>query len=500
MSDNEENFPSLTESSPSPDDANVISENLLEQALLAEDFAATSSGSDNLVEQSEAVAMQPLQTSETARNSGPGTGITYNGTYMQSGSFTLGTTGRVVIRWRQSPPIKGQKYPWRAQAISYEIYKDGKRLTGWRLTGAAYLDSNGKVHLPVRGPSGASRVFKSTQSFFSEDFKALVKVMDQFGDEYKYIEKHGWNKLSFAFRNKRGRIVATKSTLMMGALIKKVGAKAIANSKKESRPFADRVHDNILRMLANKTMGGLALRMVAAAGLQTFHHPTHGRSLLVPGQSAAAGAVPGATQHETNDDLITGAPLAPAFIDGLNRLAERVRSPRNPTEAQVDEALRLYNQQFDGEQRELFLDRMADYLANQERIYRGGAAPRQYRGLRRILGDLLEGVRDFREGRLNRREFDDILTAYEFELGLFARSTMGAVDLLNLLQQMPGFETTANARRNNVRGLLVDAAERNQALLEMRREFARIHQDLWDHILYIAGYLLVAVPILIPKP
>lgn len=497
MSEKREYFPVFMAPSTSPDGASDASENLLEKALLGEDFAASSSGSDIPVEQPETMTMESLQMSSPAGKAEPPAAITYNGCYRQSGSFTIGQTGRLIIRWRQAPPIKNVKYPWRSQAIAFEIYKDGKRLTGWRLAGPAYLNNQGHIHLPVVSPKGVAHVFRSRLSFYSEDFKALVKMLTQFRAEYRHISKHGWKSASFVFSNKKRKIVATKSTLLLGALIKKIGAKAIANSKKESKPFADRIHDNILRMLNNKTMGGLALRMAEAAGLQIAHHPTRGRSLLVPGQSAAAGATPGATQHQTNGEIVMGAPLAPEFIDGLNRLAERVRSPRNPTEAEVGEALRLYNQQFEDEQREAFLDSMADYLANQRRIYRRGASPNQFAGLRRFLGNFLGDVREFREGRLNRRQFDSILTVVEVELGLTG-PTMRSADLLNLIQQMPGFEITANARRDNARELLVDAVERNQALLQMRRELAQIHPDLWHQILYMAGYLLITVPV--PKP
>ena len=489
MSDNEENFPSLTESSPSPDDANVISENLLEQALLAEDFAATSSGSDNLVEQSEAVAMQPLQTSETARNSGPGTGITYNGTYMQSGSFTLGTTGRVVIRWRQSPPIKGQKYPWRAQAISYEIYKDGKRLTGWRLTGPAYLDSNGKVHLPVRGPSGASRVFKSTQSFFSQDFKTLVDLMNKLRAEAAYIQKHDWNNLPFAFRNKEGKIVATESTLLLGGLIKKIGAKAIANSKKESRPFADRVHDNILRLSDNKTMGGLVKRMLGVAGLQLHDHPTRGRSLIV-GERSAAGATPGDTQYETNAGLVSGAPLNRGFIDALNRIAHRMNRRTDPTDQEVDLVLSLYDHQFAGRQRIVTYAReLGNYLIGQRSVFRAGLTRGQWLDFRIHLENLLEDAQAFREGRMAAEDFHRLIERYTREIENEVRPTMTAANLVNLILQMPGFEITQNARRNNARELLVNAAERWRLLRPLVDD--ELNRDLWTQILLVAGWLSI---------
>jgi hypothetical protein len=487
MSDNEENFPSLTESSPSPDDANVISENLLEQALLAEDFAATSSGSDNLVEQSEAVAMQPLQTSETARNSGPGTGITYNGTYMQSGSFTLGTTGRVVIRWRQSPPIKGQKYPWRAQAISYEIYKDGKRLTGWRLTGAAYLDSNGKVHLPVRGPSGASRVFKSTQSFFSQDFKTLVKVMDKFRAECLHIEKHDWNNLPFAFRNKEGKIVATESTLLLGGLIKKIGAEAIANSKKESRPFADRVHDNILRLSDNKTMGGLVKRILGVAGLQLHDHPTRGRSLIV-GERSAAGANPGDTQYETNAGLVSGAPLNRGFIDALNRIAHRMNGRTDPTDQEVDEVLRLYNRQFEGEEGEDFASNMANYLIGQRSIFPPGGVGDLRSYFRFQVRMIFLNVQDYRNGNLPLHGLQNTILIAQRNMRHF-RLNMRPEGLVNLILQMPGFEITQNARRNNARELLVNAAERWRLLRPLVDD--ELNRDLWTQILLVAGWLSI---------
>lgn len=511
MSENKEIFPAAIASSTSPDKASAVSDSLLEQAVLDEDAAPSLPGAARPVAQSETVTIEPLETSSTAGKAESQAASAYNGCYAPSGAFTVGQTGRVVIRWRQAPPIKGAKYPSRSQAISFEIFKDGIRLSGWRLSGLAYLNNEGHVHLPVVSPRGQSHLFRSPQSFFSEDFKALEKMVDQFRAEYKYIEKNGWNNLPFAFRNKRGRVVATKSTLLMGALIRKVGANNIANSKKESRPLADRIHDNILRMLNNKTMGGVVQRMAEAAGLQTSHHPTDGRSLIAPGQRTAAGAVPGATQHETNADLVLGAPLAPEFIDGLNRLAERVRSPRNPTDAQVDEALGLYNQQFEGYYQEMRVaDRMADYLVWQRRVFPDGVITWGFAGgilgIRSTIERFMSVTTRFREGRLNLDAYNQRLQEAAEGLEVHAYGAPGRVprngmtgwNIVNLLLQMPGFEITQAARRNNVRNLLVDAAERNQALLELRREFAQIHQDLWQRILYIAGYLLIIVPV--PKP
>lgn len=511
MSEDKEIVPAAVASSTSPDKASAVSDSLLEQAVLDEDGAPSVPGSARPAEQPETLTIEPLETSSPAGMAEPQAASTYNGCYAQSGSFTVGQTGRVVIRWRQAPPIKGAKYPPRSQAISFEIYKDGLRLTGWRLSGPAYLNNEGHVHLPVISPKGRSHLFRSPQSFFSEDFRALEKILDQFRAERQYIEKNGWSNLPFGFRNKRGRVVATKSTLLMGALIRKVGAKNIANSKKEPRPLADRIHDNILRMLNNKTMHGVVQRMAEAAGLQTSHHPTHGRSLIVPGQRTAAGAVPGATQYETNADLVMGAPLAPEFIDGLNRLAARVRSPRNPTDAQINEALRLYNQQFEGYNQETrFVDQMADYLVWQRRIFPNGVAnwgmARGLNGIRFTIERLLSATTRFREGELNLDEYNQHLrdAAEGFELhayggsGHVPRNGMTGWNIVNLLLQMPGFEITETARRNNARELLVDAADRHLALLQMRREFAQIHEDLWDRILYIAGYLLIVV--LVPKP
>jgi hypothetical protein len=314
-----------------------------------------------------------------------------------------------------------------------------------------------------------------------------VKVMDKFRAECLHIEKHDWNNLPFAFRNKEGKIVATESTLLLGGLIKKIGAEAIANSKKESRPFADRVHDNILRLSDNKTMGGLVKRILGVAGLQLHDHPTRGRSLIV-GERSAAGANPGDTQYETNAGLVSGAPLNRGFIDALNRIAHRMNGRTDPTDQEVDEVLRLYNRQFEGEEGEDFASNMANYLIGQRSIFPPGGVGDLRSYFRFQVRMIFLNVQDYRNGNLPLHGLQNTILIAQRNMRHF-RLNMRPEGLVNLILQMPGFEITQNARRNNARELLVNAAERWRLLRPLVDD--ELNRDLWTQILLVAGWLSI---------
>jgi hypothetical protein len=168
--------------------------------------------------------------SRTASASLPANRI-FNDIFQAKGEFVPGVSKRLVIKWKQAKSIKGVTYPANSKAISYEIYLDEKKQSGWKLTGPAYLDKDGFAHVPVVSPGGIKHNYKSKDSFFSENFNTLVVAVNQIKKENAYIKNHKLNSLPYAIKDKKDNIIATDGTIILHAVIRSIKARNIAQKK-----------------------------------------------------------------------------------------------------------------------------------------------------------------------------------------------------------------------------------------------------------------------------
>jgi hypothetical protein len=392
-------------------------------------------------------------------------GIAINDVFQTQGEFSPANQ-RLVVKWKQANFIRGLKYPPQSKAISYDIYLDGKKQSGWKLTGPAYLDKDGFAYVPVVSPQDIRHNYKSKISFHSENFKTLVKAVNQIKKENKKIKEKGLKSLGSAIRDKKGQVIATDGTIILYALVRSIKAHNVAHKKSA---LATRTFDNINRLLQMDGMGWIVHRMVKHAGLKVNDHKRHGRS-LVEGECSSSSkfecsASSNVGQYSDHMSLIAAAPTP--FADMVDQIALDRLCENGITNSDINKLVVAINN-FTGSKRDAYAKSLADFLTKQRHVGRGY---KDY--LQNVIEALLIHTRELRAGRIDEEEFHyrvRLVTQF-IDKGSNPGGMTGA-NIVNLILQMPGFEINNNLLATAMRSRVILRMNENLSLYELRRVHA----------------------------
>lgn len=332
-----------------------------------------------------------------------------NDIFKSSGEFN--PSKRERITWSQSNPIKGIKYPDGSKPVSFNIYKDGKTWDGWNRTRGSYIDRDGFVHIKTYQYYSGFKEFKSKESFYSDNYRMLLRVKKQINNEEEVASRNklGVKTLKNVFKDKKGEVVHTKGTAILGGLILSIGASNI--SKKES-PLTVKVFNVINDLMKYDHTGWLVHRAAANAGLKVEHHKTRGRKLVI-GQ-VASGCAAARPQYDNVFDIIENAPCMPWRPFFVNRLF-RFGFTGLPVVWQRVEFEHVMRWQLNNRQvREQYAENIAEYLNRQNFLFINGPGGPNH--IRRVA--LAAHIRDYLNAIVDNRENNNEDTLFEYEAAL----------------------------------------------------------------------------------
>lgn len=415
-----------------------------------------------------------LSTSDSEPSSATN-GFKYNDVFKSTGSFKV--DGYEVI-WKQAGFKDNVKYPKNSKAISIIVkYKNNVVRTPHQ---SPYLGADGKAVVWVYTPQGKPRRLISAESFHSDKFKTLVKAVNQVKKENEYIrtnrKKGGLKSLPSAIKDHKGEIIATDGTIILNAAIRSIKSHNVAHRKST---VSIRAFDNVNRLLKMDGMGWIVHRMVQHAGLKVNHHPTRGRQ-LVGGQCSAnpqaargeCSTIPAEDlQHGNNRSLVTAAPTPANTV--VTTVAQDRFCENEIRDADVTRVVNAVNDI--GRSRTAvpsYATDMARYLAGQTHVFATRPSPQQAIRLGIIIADLFYNAYDLRNDVINERAYFRRVNDAIDLMGFIVRPDgMTAANLVNLIQQMPGFQINNALLRTEMRERIVLNMNQRLALVELNQTY-----------------------------
>lgn len=346
------------------------------------------------------------------------------------------------------------------------------------------INDEGKVRAYIQGKSIASN-----ESFYSNQFQLLVKATNQIKKENNHIVKHGLKSLPSAHKNRWQQVTATDGTVMLGALIIKLGAKKVA---KQQGTTAAKTYNHINTHLKAKGVGRHVHFMAKHAGLKVKVHSKHGRML-------DEGYVSGSDDDRVTDgnaanleEIAAVGPLPP-WHDRLVALVNEPGYDNLPRERRNARAFAIVRDGMNtNADRNRYAEQIADFVLREVLLQRGTtqAARHEFRLT----------VRDL--ARLNNREARAAngLWNYEAELNVlenrvnttFPGNRLGTPAVMELLQLFPGMENDAGTIREQVARQLLQVERARDELRRIRQDHEI--QQLTD--VELSRALLLAIMIL----